>query len=94
MPPAKPPRLTDLAAAISAHLKRIEASPKLNRAKWGPDRRMLYGAVACQGGRFVRVVYIGYHGATSLTRDEAAAYLAWLDAGGLGTHYHQQRATP
>lgn len=81
--------LKEIAARISAHLQRIEKNPRTNPVR----NRMhkFYQSWAYQGSKYVRVVYVSYQGASSLTREEAEAYLAWLDARHVGTHYDYQR---
>jgi len=50
--------------------------------------RPYYGAGAWySGGSKLGVRYISYQSQTFLTRSEAEAYLAWLDAGNVGRHY-------
>jgi hypothetical protein len=83
-------KLSEIAKRIAAHLERIEADPKLNNHKQGIGGD-LYRAGAYQGGKFVRVTYVSFQGASSLTRDDALKYLAWLNAGKTGTHWEQQR---
>lgn len=83
--------LTEIAQRINAHLKRFEADPFVN----APDARGLrhyYNAGARRGGKWVMVRYISYHGWSNLSREQAADYLAALDAGFVGTHYVQQRS--
>jgi len=75
--------LTEIAARISDYLKRFERDLKINVKING--LRRYYRATAYRGGAYVRVRYISYQGAQSLTRAEATAYLAWLDAGNAGT---------
>ena len=78
--------LQDIAAALLAHLKRIEADPVLNPRDGGHplgDRDILCPSVERAGSR-VSVQYRNV--AHTLTKAEAAAYLAWLGAGNNGTH--------
>jgi hypothetical protein len=84
------PSLTELAARIDAHLKRLEADATVNR--YGDERdtrglRPFYSAGAYPGGRFVMVAYVSYQGASSLTRDEAIRYLEYLADGGTARHW-------
>jgi len=85
------PKLDEIAAKINTHLKRFEADKKINRTDPTYKTRPYYWAGSSSTGRRVRVCYVSYQGGTNLTRDEALAYLAWLDAGNVGTHYKQQR---
>ena len=78
--------LQDIAAALLAHLKRIEADPVLNpRAGGHPlgDRDIVCPSVERTGSR-ISVQYRAV--AHTLSKAEAAAYLAWLDVGNNGTH--------
>lgn len=93
MSTTKPRRLTDIAAAINMHLKRIEASPVENAAN-ERGHKPYYAAGAYAAGSRVSVKYIAFQGGYSLTRPEAEAYLAWLDAGNVGTHHKQRREAP
>jgi hypothetical protein len=75
--------LGELARAIDAHLKRIEQEAN--------DPTRFFHACAGATNRAVQVRYVYYDGGCPLTREQAAAYLAWLDAGNVGRHY---RALP
>ena len=79
-----------IAARIHEHLARFEADPEVNYFTGG-TRRRFYQAGAGTRGRFVSVTYISYQGSNTLTKKEAEAYLAWLDAGNVGRHFEQQR---
>lgn len=86
--------LTETAKRISAHLRRFEADAGINRATGRSAYlgiKPYYGAGAIRSGRFVGVMYITYQGRTSLKRDEAESYLAWLDAGNVGRHFKALR---
>jgi hypothetical protein len=100
----KPISCYDLALRIDAHLKRFEADPVINArcelvdGEWhvvrdDPNRGVppYVGAHASASGRFVRVRYVSFQGTSSLTQAEATAYLAWLDAGNVGTHHKATR---
>lgn len=93
LPPAAP-KLAEIAERIAAHLRRFEADPVANA---------LGHYVAA---RIVRVseqsILINYRGGDfvpsrkwrllcSLKRSDAAGYLAWLDAGGVGRHWEWER---
>lgn len=99
--------LKDTAEKICVHLKRIEADPELNPYfemrgnKWvrtdNSDNRMkghrfYNGAYASASGPRIFVTYVGYQGQSSITREEAEKYLAWLDAGNVGNHFKALRA--
>lgn len=79
-----------IAKQIDAHLRRFEADPVINA--WIDGKagglRPYYGAGALATGRFVSIFYIRYQGRSTLPRDEAEQYLAWLDAGNVGKHFH------
>ncbi len=86
----KPLKLTEIADRITAHLKRFERDPVINKLnKW--DAKPYYNAHAWRGGAYVRIRYVSYRGTTSLRRAEAIAYLEWLDAGNVGRHFEFQR---
>jgi hypothetical protein len=79
----------EIAARLDQHLKRMEADPAINVLimPGKESYRLFWNAGAIALGRYVGVTYIRYQGHRSLTRDQAAAYLAWLDAGNNGRHY-------
>lgn len=85
-------KLTEIAKRIDTHLKRFEADPKINSYPAGSYQaehglRRFYNAGAVRRSNRISVWSISYQGASSLTKAEAAAYLAWLDAGNVGLHY-------
>jgi hypothetical protein len=85
--------LDELAARILIHLERFAADPETARvtikdrndqpkqitAYWSPR--------AFKHGRFLRVCYVSYQGDQSISRVDAAEYLAWLDQGNVGKHF-------
>lgn len=78
----------DIVAKIDAHLKRIERDPKLNPTDPKYKVRQFYCASASlENYNSVRLLYVAYQGDSHVTRDDAARYLAWLDAGNVGTHH-------
>lgn len=79
--------LSDIAAAINAHLKRMEKDPKINSLRKGQTMRHFWNAGSWASGPRVFVTYVSYQGPSSLTRDEADKYLAYLDDGGTGFHW-------
>lgn len=83
--------LKEIAAAISTHLHRFEASKKINAPHPKYKTRPYYMAWSGASGAYVKVVYVSYQGSSCLRREEAEAYLAWLDARNVGRHYEQQR---
>lgn len=81
------PTPKEIGERINAHLKRLEADPTYNVRDPLYKTTKLYLAGAAWGGQRVYITYIGYQGSIKLTRQEAAKYLAWLDAGNKGRHY-------
>lgn len=95
--------LATIAARIDAHLKRMERDEVRNldlipaTAKHREQHLSHFYMANCwyAGGAKIRIAYITYQGSRCITRDEALAYLAWLDAGNYGKHHAQQRqSTP
>lgn len=83
-------KLKDLAERIAAHLKRFEADPLLSRRKDKKTAR--FWSTSCVvNGRFVSVSYISYQGSSNMSKAEAQAYLAKLDAGYVGRHFEALR---
>jgi hypothetical protein len=90
-------KLQETAARINVHLKRLEADGRWNRHTWtdrhGTQRTQhrLYNASAgYHGGSRITLIYVSYQGQIHISKAEALAYLAWLDAGGRGSHFEQQ----
>lgn len=81
------PTLTEIAKRINGHLTRFEADPKINVRNATYQTQPYYHAGAYRAGAYVQVWYVSYQGKTNLKRDEAVRYLAWLDAGNVGSHY-------
>jgi hypothetical protein len=81
--------LATLAARIRVHLQRMEQDPKINVAKVGHRMGLqpYFLSWASRNGRFVGIRYVSFQGNTNLTREQAAQYLAWLDAGNNGKHH-------
>lgn len=82
---SKPETLTRIAERIREHLKRFEADSK-REGHLSP----FCVPSAHRAGRCVRVSYRRFQRFTSLTREEAEAYLRWLDAGNVGTHWEMR----
>jgi hypothetical protein len=82
-------KLAEIAAGIRAHLKRFEADPVINASKDGTRGGLtpFYNASAGVAGRYVWVRYVSFRGPSHLTREDATAFLCWLDAGNVGRHY-------
>jgi hypothetical protein len=83
------PTLQEIAARIKVHLKRFEASPAVNIEV--NMRKPYYFANAWRTGRYVAVVYVSYNSPHCMEKADALAYLAWLDAGNVGTHRDLRR---
>lgn len=83
----------EVAGRIRAHLERFEADPAINTDESGQGRRRYYEVNAWAAGRYINVRYIAYQLTHSLPRADAERYLAWLDAGNVGSHYAALRAT-
>lgn len=90
---SEPLKLKDIAARISAHLRRLEANKDTNPVIHGGSHKFFHPG-AWQGSKYVRVSYVTYQGAVSLTRAGAERYLAALDAGFCKTHYELPKETP
>lgn len=90
----KPLRLDEIAKRIDRHLQRFADNPTIATKTWvdgqGVTRELTcyWQPIAARGGARVMVKYVSYQYASSLTRAQATAYLAWLDAGNVGTHYY------
>lgn len=80
--------LQEIAARIDAHLTRFERDPKTNPVDPKYHTMPFYGASAHvpPRARKVYVVYVSHHGWKKIDREAAERYLAWLDAGNVGTH--------
>ena len=83
--------LASIAARIAVHLRRFESDPEINTRRARSRMLRFYHVAAARVGRYVAVVYISYQGRKCLTRAEALAYLAWLDAGHVGQHTQMVR---
>ena len=85
--PTKTARAAEIGARLDAHLKRFEKDPKINHVD--EDRRLppfyMAGAAGIRHRVFVR--YVSFQGITYLSVEDAARYLAWLDAGHVGKHW-------
>ena len=85
---AKPVTPTALGEQISVHLQRFEADSVINKAHATYGTTPYYCARAgYYGGSKLAVTYVSYQGRSHLTKAEALAYLAWLDAGHVGRHF-------
>jgi hypothetical protein len=87
-PRSAAPKLGEVADRIYSHLKRIESDPILNPRIGGKNGTPVYWNVnARAAGSRVGITYVSYQGERTLTKQEALAYLAWLDAGNVGKHW-------
>lgn len=84
-------KLAEIAARINAHLKRFEGDPEINVSTGSTKTYRYYNAHAWVSGRWVRVVYVSYNRGSSLTKQQALDYLAWLDEGNVGRHFEALR---
>lgn len=84
-----PSRSVQVAGRLDSHLKRFEGDPTINRFDRGISGYYIASARATRNGR-ISIIYVVYQGARTLSLAEAEAYLAWLDAGNVGTH-HEMR---
>lgn len=83
------PTLTEIAKRITWHLCCFEADHDINES--GPYGRRYYMPRARRSGARIRIAYKSFQQPGSpLTRDEATAYLAWLETGNVGTHFNFQ----
>jgi hypothetical protein len=83
--------LTEIAKEIGEYLKRFESDKTINKINKRFHTSEYYHAHAYRGGRYVRVTYVSYQGASSLTKEEALKYLEWLRAGNVGRHWDMIR---
>jgi hypothetical protein len=77
--------MKELARRINAHLRRIEADPKINVVR-NSLHKFYYAGAHYSGGARIRVTYITYQGSPALSRSEAERYLAALDSGSTDLH--------
>jgi hypothetical protein len=80
-----------IAQKIDAHLRRFERTPSINVCSKEHGTSEYYWAGASASGRWINIIYVGYQGSDSLTKDEALEYLKWLDAGNVGKHWEMRR---
>lgn len=84
--------LDEIAGRISKHLFRFERDRTVNEPNPANGIHPYYYARAERAGRYIAVTYVKFHARAHLTRGEAAAYLAALDAGYVGKHDQLRRA--
>ncbi len=92
--PPETPKLAEIAARIAAHLARFEADQALCKTQNIDGPRLTLFArpsVFVRGPRLL-VSYSSALDTVTITKAQAIAYLAWLDAGGVGRHWEWERA--
>lgn len=80
-------KLDEIADRIHSHLERIEADTALNAHPTVPGQTRLADAQAYATRSSVRVTYRSFQGESSITKQQAEAYLDALDEGYLGKHH-------
>jgi hypothetical protein len=85
-------KLAEIADRLHSHFKRWESSQKLNPlSKEYGTRRYFHPGAWARGSRvFVR--YVSYQCDHSIKKSDAEAYLAWIEAGNVGTVWEWERA--
>ena len=86
-------KLAEIAARINAHLKRFASDPQINaplNGKRGGLTPYYYPGAHVAGSR-VAVWYVTYQSHAKLKKADALKYLAWLDAGNVGSHYEMDK---
>jgi hypothetical protein len=83
--------LAEIAERINAHLKRFETDPQINKRDSTYRLLPYWNAYARLSGNRVRITYISHQGDSSVCRQDAEKYLAWLDAGNVGHHWEALR---
>lgn len=84
-------KLDEIAKRISQHLRRFERDPKINTVDARSGLKSYYFAGAGRAGPRLSISYVNYQGSTTITKEDALEYLAWLDAGNVGRHYEALR---
>lgn len=79
-------KLKEIAESIHLHLRRMELDPSINTVDPATGRGFLYRSGCRPSGSRVFVWYVDASGPSWLAREEAEAYLDWLDAGNHGKH--------
>lgn len=82
-------KLATVAKRIQAHLLKLEADEEWNAsADASSITSRLYHPRAMRGQRSaIKIIWRSFQGGISYPREEAVAYLEWLDAGNKGTVY-------
>lgn len=86
-------KLVEIAKRIHAHLRRMENDPEVNTIIEGTTLRRFYNANAGRAGSYVGVTFVSYQEGRNLSKPDAEAYLAWLDAGNDGDYAEFRIAT-
>lgn len=79
-------KLDEIAKRISAHLKRFEANPEINKLASGRRIHPFYNAGARRAGSKIAITYVSFQHTSKISKGQAEHYLAWLDAGNVGEH--------
>lgn len=85
---------TEIADRINDYLHRFETDPVINAPRDGKPGGLVpywHAHARYTRGPKMYVQYISYQGDSKLSKDEAIAYLAWLDAGNVGRHFEALR---
>ena len=83
-------KIKEIATEINRALTRWERDPALNPADPTYHTKPYCMARAFASSNRVFVVYVGYQGSCSLTKAQALAYLEWIRAGNVGSHYDME----
>lgn len=90
------PKLGEIADRITAHLQRFAADPKLRETQniSGPRVTRFSAPSAKPGGGRIRLRFVdtGLTAGVCVFKGQAIQYLAWLDAGNVGTLDDWRRA--
>lgn len=87
-----PLSLDEIAERLYVHLRRMSLDPKINIRDPRYRTCTFYQPNAHRSGARIAVRNITYQCETLLSREDALAYLRWLDAGNNGTNYTWERA--
>lgn len=85
-------RLEEIATKLRAHLNRWELDPRINVVNAQYGTRRFFNANAYASGPRLFVCYVSYQYTSSLKKAEALEYLAWIEAGNVGTHYEMKHS--
>jgi len=91
--PVKRPKLSEIAARIERHLKRMENDTSVNTRTRPNAIQRYWNSRAYAAGARVFVCYVSFQGYSSLTKEQALEYLEWLEAGNSGMHWEAARCS-